>query len=126
MNPERPRSWTGLVQQPVQIVASLRSHDLTLFVRPHRYFLSCTCGEGGGLAIRRKFSMCLDTRRCENVRSYRRPSISTTNLKLLHFRKKSYSVRCSPTLILHSGIVIWNRAPGGIPVVADGNTGAPP
>jgi len=34
MNSERPGSWTGLVQQPVQIVASLRSHDLTLFVGP--------------------------------------------------------------------------------------------
>ena len=30
----RPHSGTGLVQQTVQIVASLRSHDLTLFVRP--------------------------------------------------------------------------------------------
>jgi len=28
MNSERPGPWTGLVQQPVQIVASLRSHDL--------------------------------------------------------------------------------------------------
>jgi hypothetical protein len=34
MNAEPCRSWPGLVQQPVQIVASLRSHDLTLFVRP--------------------------------------------------------------------------------------------
>src|SRR5450432_4265661 len=37
MNSERPGSWTGLVQQPVQIVASLRSHDLTLFVRRHSF-----------------------------------------------------------------------------------------
>ena len=28
-----PRAGAGLVQQTVQIVASLRSHDLTLFVR---------------------------------------------------------------------------------------------
>jgi hypothetical protein len=29
---EPRRSWAGLVQQTVQIVASLRSHDLTLVV----------------------------------------------------------------------------------------------
>jgi hypothetical protein len=36
VNAQHPRSWHGLVQQTVQIVASLRSHDLTLFVG--RYF----------------------------------------------------------------------------------------
>lgn len=37
MNAERCRSWPGLVQQTVQIVASLRSHDLTLFVGVTRH-----------------------------------------------------------------------------------------
>ncbi len=35
MNPRHQRLGAGLVQQPVQIVASLRSHDLTLFVGRH-------------------------------------------------------------------------------------------
>ena len=33
--PGRPRLWTGLVQQTIYIVASLRSHDLTLVVRTY-------------------------------------------------------------------------------------------
>ena len=36
----RPHSGTGLVQQTVQIAASLRSHDLTLFVRHRKVIMS--------------------------------------------------------------------------------------